>query len=142
MILPDVNLLVYAHIASFAEHTKAKVWWEQTLRGDQIVGMAWPVLTGFLRLVTNRQVFREPLKAADAMGVTDQWLAASPVQLIVPGPKHYAILRTLVGATAGGNAIPDAHLAALAIEHGAVIHSNDSDFGRFKGVKWVNPLHG
>lgn len=140
MIVPDVNLLLYAHIESFAEHARARAWWEAALSGQDIVGMPWPVLVGFVRLATSRQVFREPLRVCDAMEVTDQWMAAPALQLIVPGPKHYPILRRLISATPGGNVTADAHLAALAIEHSAVMYTNDSDFGRFSGLKWVNPL--
>jgi toxin-antitoxin system PIN domain toxin len=141
MIVPDVNLLLYAHVAGFAEHAKARRWWEALMNGDQEVGLAAPALFGFVRLVTSPHVFDRPLGANEALTHVETWLSRAHVRFALPGPRHldivFGLLRELGAA---GNLTTDAQLAALAIEYQGELHSNDTDFGRFRRLRWVNPL--
>ena len=141
MIVPDVNLLLYAEIAAFPLHQAARRWWESTVNGDRSVGIAPAALFGFVRISTNRRVFSEPLDVDDALARVLRWLAAPTVTLLVPGSRHldiaFGLLRQL---GTGRNFTTDVQLAAHAIEHGGEVHSNDTDFGRFDGLRWVNPL--
>ena len=141
MIIPDVNLLLYAHIAAFPEHDKARLWWEQALNDDEIVGIALPSLFGFLRLATSPRVFQEPVPIAQALRFVEEWLARQNVRLLLPGPKHLEIafgFFTHFGAA--GNLTTDVQLAALAIENDAEICSNDADFSRFPQLRYANPV--
>lgn len=141
MIIPDVNLLVYAHVAAFPEHPRARRWWEDLMNGHREVGLGTPALFGFVRLATSRQVFDRPLGVDRALDLADAWLSRPHVHLAVPGPRHleiaFALLRQLGAA---GRLTTDTQLAALAIEHQGEVHSNDRDFDRFPGLRWVNPL--
>lgn len=140
MVVPDVNLLVKAHILWAAKHAEARKWWVDLLNGAELVGLPWVTLAGFVRVATNRKIWLEPLTIEEAFTATDSWLASPRVQMVEAGPRHYQIFRELLKGTGGGNLVTDAHLAAIAIEHNAEMHSNDTDFGRFSGLKWVNPL--
>lgn len=141
MIIPDVNLLLYAVITGFPQHERARKWWEATLNDATPAGLPTAVVFGYLRIATNPRIFTSPLPVETAVGYLEQWLDQPHVDLLVPGPRHLALafdlLRTLGTA---GNLTTDAQLAALAIEHQAELHSNDTDFGRFPGLRWVNPL--
>jgi toxin-antitoxin system PIN domain toxin len=141
VIVPDVNLLLYAHVSGFAEHARARRWWEDLLNGDTEVGLGGPGLFGFVRLATNPRVFVRPLGVGEALAHVEEWLSRPHVRFALPGPRHleiaFGLLRAL-GAT--GNLTTDAQLAALAMEHQGELHSNDTDFGRFPGLRWVNPL--
>jgi toxin-antitoxin system PIN domain toxin len=141
LIVPDVNLLLYAHVTGFAEHAKARRWWEALMNGDQEVGLGAPALFGFVRLATNAQVFDRPLSVDVALRHVEQWLSRPHVRFVVPGPDHLDTAFTLLRALgAAGNLTTDAQLAALAIEHQGEVHSNDADFARFPSLRWVNPL--
>ena len=141
MIVPDVNLLLYAEIDAYPEHRKARRWWETALGGDRPVGIPAVSLFGFLRLATNRRIFREPLSMQDAIHRSRAWLGRSSVTFLVPGPRHldvaFALLRRL---GTGSNLTTDVQLAAHAIENQGELHSNDADFSRFEGLRWVNPI--
>jgi len=141
VIVPDVNLLLYAHITGFAEHTRARRWWEDLMNGDKEVGIGAPALFGFVRLATNPRVLDRPWAISAALERVDEWLSQPHVRFALPGPRHleivFGLLREL-GTT--GNLTTDAQLAALAIEHQGEMHSNDGDFGRFPRLRWVNPL--
>lgn len=141
MILVDANLLVYAHVGSFAQHERAREWLDAQLNGRARVGLPWPSLLGFLRLVTNPRVFERPESTADAWRQVQDWLRQDTVWIPQPSERHAEILGAML-ATAGvqGNLVPDAHLAALSIEHGLTLCSSDGDFGRFKELRWTNPL--
>jgi hypothetical protein len=141
VILVDVNLLIYAVDADSAHHARARRWLEQTLSSDTWVGLAWIVLLAFVRITTRAGIMRSPLSPEQALGFIDSWLAQPYVALIGPGEGHWPVLRNLLltGGTAG-NLVSDAHLAALAIEHGCEIASADNDFRRFAGVTLVNPV--
>jgi len=141
VIVPDVNLLIYAHVRSFAQHAKARSWWEGLLNGRVDVGIVGPVLFAFVRLVTNRKVIEPPMSVETALAHVGSWLARPNVRFLLPGSRHleiaFGLLRHLSTA---GNLTTDAQLAAMAIEHQAELHSNDSDFGRFPQLRWRNPL--
>jgi toxin-antitoxin system PIN domain toxin len=137
----DVNLLLYALDETSPRHAPARKWLEATLSGATTVGLPWQVLLAFLRLSTRAAVFAHPLSADQALDVMAGWLDQPPVTIPQPGSRHPALLRELLGAVGtAGNLVTDAHLAALAIEHGAELCSSDADFSRFPGLRWVDPL--
>jgi hypothetical protein len=141
VILIDANLLIYAIDADSAQHARARRWLEETLSSDTAVGLAWIVVLAFVRITTRAGIMRNPLTPDRAIGFIDAWLAQPYVAFIAPGEGHWPVLRNMLlsGGTAG-NLTSDAHLAALAIEHGCVVASADNDFRRFAGVTLVNPL--
>ena len=137
MILIDVNLLIYAVNEDAPLHRKAKAWLETTLSGSETAGMSWSVVLAFLRLTTRAGVFRMPLSVESAFELVDAWLNHPAVVAVEPTARHLGTLRDLLlPLGAGGNLISDAHLAALAIEHGATLYSCDSDFARFSRLRW------
>jgi toxin-antitoxin system PIN domain toxin len=139
--LPDVNLLLYALDETSPHHTRARPWLEALLSGIEPVGFAWSVLLAFVRLSTRAQLFANPLGPAEAFDVIEGWLAQPCALVLHPTERHLAVLRGLVAPLGtAGNITTDAHLAALAIEHGAEVCSADTDFGRFPGLRWTNPL--
>ncbi|MEQ1727875.1 MAG: type II toxin-antitoxin system VapC family toxin [Vicinamibacterales bacterium] len=141
MKIVDLNILLYAVNSQAPEHPRARAWWERALNDDEIVGLPWVVMLGFLRLSTNPRVFPRPLSPAAAMARIDAWLAQDHVQVVGERDDHWARLRGLLaGAGTSANLTTDAHLAALALSHDAVLVSSDRDFGRFKGLRWENPL--
>lgn len=141
MIVPDVNLLVYAYNADAPLHAPAKQWWEECLGATQPVGLAWAVALGFVRIMTHRSVLARPLPPSVAIGHVRAWMARPNVEIVEPGPRHLVILEGLLDQLGVAGALTtDAHLAALAIERQAELHSNDVDFGRFPGLRWHNPL--
>jgi uncharacterized protein len=141
--VPDVNLLLYAVDAAAPRHERARIWLEEALSGIEEVGWAWAVLLGFLRISTNPAVFEEPLAADDAFAYLEDWLAVPVAAPLAPGRDHVALIhRLLEPIGVAGNLTSDAHLAALAIEHGAELCSSDSDFARFEGLRWSDPLAG
>lgn len=141
MIIPDVNLLIYAHVAAFPEHARARRWWESLLNGQREVGVAAPALFGFLRLVSNPRVLDRPMPVDDALARVEEWLQRPHVHFVQPGPRHLEIVFSLLRHTgAAAQLTTDAQLAALAIERQGEVHSNDADFGRFPQLRWVNPI--
>ncbi|HSN93224.1 MAG TPA: type II toxin-antitoxin system VapC family toxin [Anaeromyxobacteraceae bacterium] len=141
MIVPDVNLLVYAHAAQAPFHATARAWWERTVRSGDPIGLPWAVSLGFLRLMTHPAVLTTPMRPEEALPLVESWYERPNVFVLDPGPRHLAVLGSLLRAAGVAGALTtDAHLAALAIEHGCELHSNDADFGRFSGLRWVNPL--
>lgn len=141
MILVDANLLLYAKDATCPQHERARLWWDATLSGDDEVGLCWPVLTAFLRIVTHRKIYQSPLTTAEAVAEVDRWLAHPTVRVLHPTDQHWPSFRNLLGTgQATGNLVSDAHLAALAIEYNATLASTDADFARFPGLRWLNPL--
>lgn len=141
MRLADLNLLLYAINRDAPQHDAARQWLEESLSGDETLAMSWTVVLGFLRLTTSPRVFQRPMHVDDAIAFVDEWLSHENVQVLAPGSRHWEILRTLLlQSGAAGNLSSDAHLAALAIEHEAELHSADADFQRFRGVRWLNPL--
>jgi uncharacterized protein len=141
VILVDANLLIYAHDHDSPHHEGARGWLEGVLAGPEPVAISWIVLLAFLRLSTNSRVFRQPLSIARAVEVIEDWLADTRVKLLEPSERHWEVLRKLLAeGQAAGPLVTDAHLAALAIEHGATLASADRDFARFPGLKLLNPL--
>lgn len=141
MILPDVNVLVYAHRPDTDRHDQYRAWLEEAVSGPAPFGLADLVLSGFLRVVTHPRVFREPSPQEEAMAFA-RALRDRPNRVpIEPGPRHWAIFVDLCGkAAARGNLVPDAYLAALAIEAGAEWITTDGDFRRFPGLETRHPL--
>ena len=141
MILVDANLLVYARVASFPQHAQARDWFDAQLTGTTQVGLPWASLLGFLRIVTNPRVFQRPEPIERAWRQVESWLDAEVAWIPPPTDRHREILGALLLATgAQANLVPDAHLAALALEHGLTVCSTDSDFGKFPDIRWTNPL--
>jgi toxin-antitoxin system PIN domain toxin len=143
VILVDVNLLLYATNVSASQHGVAREWLDRQLVETPRVGLPWATLLGFLRLATNARVITRPLTMAAAWQQVSQWLACEPAWIPLPTARHADVLGKLLAEPGVyGNLVPDAHLAALAIEHGLTLCSTDSDFARFPELKWVNPLTG
>lgn len=141
MRLPDLNLLIYAVDEGAPNHDAALAWWNESLSGTETVGLAWSVLLGFVRLTTSPAVVRNPLTTNQAFDYIDRWVGLSVTTVLEPTARHASIMRDLLSATgSGGNLVTDAHLAALAIEHGAHLYSADLDFGRFPRLNHINPL--
>lgn len=141
MILPDVNLLLYAYDSASPNHSRAASWWEDCLNRSEPVGIARVVAFGFVRLATSARVFAEPFTLAEADDRVRSWYARSHVVDVSGGPDHIsATLALLRQVESGGNLVTDAQIAALAIELGAVVHTNDADFQRFPGLKTYNPV--
>jgi hypothetical protein len=141
MILVDVNLLIYAVNQDAPFHREAKSWLESTISGPETVGFSWTVLLAFIRLTTRTGLFEKPLGVKTAFDLIDAWLQRPTVVIVEPTERHLRVLRDLVlPLGTGGNLSSDAHLAALAIEHGAQLCSADNDFARFFGLRWRNPL--
>ena len=141
MIVPDVNLLVYAYNDLAPQQKKARRWLEEILSGQQTVGLPWLVCIAFIRLTTNRRVVPTAAHASAAIQHIRKWLACPQVVVLQPGPRHLDILDSFAGQNLiTGDIATDAHLAALAIENQAELHSNDADFSRFPGLRWRNPL--
>jgi len=141
MMLIDANLLLYARLSSFPEHDRARVWLDEQLNGPAPVGLAWPSLVSFVRISINPRVFDRPLTVATAWKQVREWLACGSVWTPVPTDLHAHVLgRFMMDGSMTPNLVGDAHLAALAVEHGLVLCSADGDFARFEGVRWINPL--
>jgi toxin-antitoxin system PIN domain toxin len=134
--IPDANILLYTADASAAHHASARAWLEEALSGTEPIGFALVVLLAFVRIATSPRIFESPLKPSTAFDQVDEWLAQGPATLVGPGPLHLRIWRNLMDVSgATGNLTNDAHLAALAIEHGATLASFDGDMHRFADLK-------
>jgi hypothetical protein len=141
VILLDANLLIYAYASRSSQHHAARRWLDERLNGMTRVGLPWPSLLAFLRLVTNPRVFSAPATTERAWRQVKAWLDARPVWIPQPTERHADVLERLLDVTAArGNLVPDAHLAALAIEHGLILCSTDGDFARFPDLRFENPL--
>ncbi len=141
MILLDVNLLLYAHDASSKDHHRAARWLEEVLSRQSIVGLAWETILAFLRITTHPKILSEPYTLEEAMDVVAGWIARPNVAVVGPTEQHWSVLRKLLPKSrVRGSLIMDSHLAALAIEHGATLCTNDRDFERFPGLKVEYPL--
>lgn len=141
MKLVDANVLLYATDRQAARHDAARSWLAAQLSGTDTFAFAWSVLLAFLRLSTSPRIFAHPLSVERAFDVVDAWLRQPCAVILHPGERHAALVRQLLRPFGtAGNLVSDAHLAALAIEHGAELDSCDTDFSRFAGLRWVNPL--
>lgn len=141
MIVPDLNLLLYACDASSAQHRAAAAWWEGCINGTEPVGIPGVVLFGFVRIATSPRVYRSPMTLAEVSESAASWLARPHVVELDGGPGFFrAVLDLLRAAGTGGHLVTDAQIAATALAHGGTVFSNDSDFQRFPGLRVVNPL--
>lgn len=141
MIAPDANLLIYAYQSSSPFHRRARPWLQQILSGREPVGIPVLCLHAFLRFVTNPRIVEKPVELPGAMAIADSWLALPHVSILHPGDQHWRILEQLSAKVRlSGPQITDAAIAAIALEYGATIHTNDRDFARFPGLRFLNPL--
>jgi hypothetical protein len=141
VILIDANLLVYAAAPQLPQHPAARAWLDARLNGEARVGLPWASLLAFLRLVTDPRVFQPASGMAAAWRQMEEWLEQPPVWIPQPTERHAQVLGRLLSQSGGAaRLVPDAHLAALGIEHGLELCSNDGDFARFQGLRWSNPL--
>ncbi|NUM52891.1 MAG: type II toxin-antitoxin system VapC family toxin [Candidatus Hydrogenedentes bacterium] len=143
MIIPDLNVLIYAHDQNSPHHTKAKAWWENCLSGSEPVGLPLLVLFGFMRIATNPHLFSHAMTPTEAARTVRSWLEVACLQVIEPDPRHIERVLTLLEEIGtAGDLVTDAQIAALAIQYGAIVHTADADFLRFAKVRWLNPLTG
>lgn len=140
LILLDSNLLIYAHVPESPHHGAARIWLGKVLNGPAKVGLPWPTLLGFMRLVGNSHVVQHPLPLHRAWTQVESWLALPQTWIPTPTDRHREILAGLLAEESRPDLAADAHLATLAIEHGLTVCSSDGDFARFRGVRWENPL--
>ena len=143
MIVPDVNLLIYAYDSSSVHHARAAEWWKGCMTRKEEVGLATVVLFGFVRISTHPGIFQNPLTIVEATRRVESWLARPQVRILDPSPHHVAeVLVLLEKSGAAGKLTTDAQIAALTQQEKAILHSNDTDFLRFPGLRWHNPLTG
>jgi len=143
MIVPDINLLLYAYDAASPFHAKAAAWWERCLSGREPVGLLPVVVFGFVRMGTNARAFQHPMTPTEAAGHIRSWLEQPPVELLEPGSSHVdEALKLLEGLGTAGNLVTDAQIAAVVLRHDAVLHTTDTDFIRFANLRWLNPISG
>ena len=143
MIIPDVNLLIYAMNSDSPHHARAWAWWQAAQEGPERIGLSWSVGLAYLRLMTNPRVMANPLTLAEAASDLRRWLSSPLVEMLTPGPEHLHVMERLLDSSGrAGELVSDAHLAALAWENGGTVWSADADFARFPGVRWVDPLSG
>ncbi len=141
MILVDANLLVYAYAREVPQHEEARRWLDEQLNGSFKVGLPWPSVLAFTRLISNPRIFERPVAPADAWKQVEEWLGLARAWVPLPTDQHCQILARLIDQIGSrANLVPDAHLAALALEHGLTLCSTDGDFARFPELDWVNPL--
>jgi len=143
LILPDLNLLLYAYNPHVPQHAAARRWWEQTMNGDELIGMPFEIAFGFIRVATNPRLGPAKVALVDARRVVESWLDLPQARPLTPGASHFTRVMDLMAlAMASGPVLSDAILAAYAIEHRAILCTNDGDFSRFPGLDWKNPLLG
>jgi uncharacterized protein len=142
MILIDANLLIYAVNTEAPLHPAAKTWVEETMNGARgQVGLPWISLVAFVRITSHPKLLRQPRRVEESLATVAEWLALPAVEVLNPGPDHAVLFEAACRSCGGsGNLITDAHLAALAMEHGCELASCDTDFGKFPGLHWINPL--
>ncbi|MXY21792.1 MAG: type II toxin-antitoxin system VapC family toxin [Dehalococcoidia bacterium] len=141
MIVPDINLRLYAYNDGSPFYSVARSWWEDLVNGPERIGVPWVVVVGFVRLIINPSAIEFPMSPLEAVDNVRSWFEYPHIVPLNPGPDHLIYFqRNMEVSGIGRNLAPDAHIAALAMERGAEIHSNDSDFGRFPGLRWRNPL--
>jgi len=141
LILVDANILLYAEDSLQSRHQQARAWWDGHLSGTGVVCLCWTVLSAFIRIGTNPRVFERPLSLEQALARVQSWLDQPCTRVVRPTERHWTVFKqVLTDGQAVANLVTDAHLAALAIEHGCELASTDSDFARFPKLKWRNPL--
>ncbi len=141
MILVDANILLYAEDQLSPQHDAARTWWDAVLSGTAPVCLCWVVLSAFIRIGTNPRVFEHPLSLEQALSRIQSWMDQPCTRIITPTARHWTVFQKMLrDGQAVANLVTDAHLAALAAEHGCELLSTDSDFSRFPGIRWRNPL--
>lgn len=141
MILVDTNLLLYAGVKHAKEHDRARQWLDEQIAVGARVGLPWHSVLDFVRLASNPKLFSRTASVAEAWALVRRWLSADNVWIPQPTERHGDVLESIfTSVRVSSRFVMDAHLAALAIEHGLTLCSNDGDFARFKGLRWVNPL--
>lgn len=141
MILPDLNLLLYAYNPHVPQHEKAAAWWLESMRGEELIGLPHEICLGFVRIATHPRLGSATVPLAEARAVVDYWLARPHVRILQPADDHFPkVMHLLTACHGSGSLVSDASLAAHAIHHRATLCSNDSDFARFPGLDWRNPL--
>jgi len=141
VILVDANILLYAEDSLQSRHQQARAWWDDQLSGSGVVCLCWTVVSAFIRIGTNPRVFETPLSLEQALGRVQSWMDQPCTRIVRPTERHWTVFQEMLReGQAVANLVTDAHLAALAIEHGCELASTDADFARFSGLKWKNPL--
>jgi toxin-antitoxin system PIN domain toxin len=141
MILCDANLLLYAYNTDSTDHIKAKDWLEAELSSPSLLCLSWQTITAFIRISTNHRAFPRPLSIEEAVKIVSSWMGRPQCRILTETEQHWEIFaRLLAKENAVGSLVMDAHLAALAVEHGATLATTDRDFARFSGLKTINPL--
>ena len=141
LIHVDANLLIYAYNPDSEHHAAARTWLQETISGDEDVGIALMSVLAFIRITTGPSVLTRPIRIAQAIHIVKDWLAEPNVGIVGPTARHLSVLEDLLtGGQAQGPLVMDAHLAALAMEHGATLCSTDRDFARFPGLRFQNPI--
>ena len=141
MIVLDSNLLIYAYDAGSSQHAKARAWVEQVFSEEELVGLPWQTVSAFLRIMTNPKIPGRHFGLPQILEIVDSWFDQPNVRLLAPGEDHWRFFRQMIiEGQAPGPLVSDAHLAALTIEHGGELHTNDRDFARFPNLRWKNPL--
>jgi len=141
MILPDLNLLLYAYNPHVPQHAKAAAWWEETMGGDELIGLPHEICLGFVRIATNPRMGETAVALAPAVRVVQSWLTLPQARVLLPMEDHFARTMDLLAETMGsGTLVSDASLAVYAMHNRATLCTNDTDFARFKGLVWYNPL--
>ncbi|CAN5384777.1 type II toxin-antitoxin system VapC family toxin [soil metagenome] len=141
MITPDANIVLYASNEDAPQHAKAKQWLEEQFSSPIVFGLSWQVITAFLRISTNPRAFPQPFDLPEAVEIVDEWIALPNIEILTPTANHWTVFQSLIveGQTKAA-LMMDAHLAALAIEHGATLATTDRDFQKFSNLKIINPL--
>ncbi len=141
MVIPDINLLVYAYNKSSSFHGESRLWWENLLNTGIPVGLPWVTALGFVRIMTDFRIMKRPMNPLKALSHVKKWLEAPSVRILEPGLKHLEIMDELINITRiAGGLTTDLHIASLAIEFHGEVHSNDRDFARFPNLRFFNPL--
>lgn len=143
MIIPDINLLIYAYHSGSPFHAKAAVWWQSCMRGNEPIGLAQVVVFGFLRITTNSKVFEDPMTPSEAIAHVRSWLQQPLVQLLPSDNSQMEeAFKLLEAVGTAGNLVTDAQIAAAAFDNHAIVHTSDSDFAKFPNLHWFNPITG
>ena len=142
MIVPDLDLLIFAYNDMSEFHQEARAWWEKLVNGTEAIGILWQVSNGFVRQMANLRVVDRPWTPAQATRTVSEWFGNDHIVALEPGPRYLEILEQILDAAgATTRLVPDATIAALALENGAEVHTNNAkDFQRFPGLLWRNPL--
>ena len=141
MIVVDVNLLIYAYNKNSPRHPGVRAWLERLFSGSEAVGLPWQTISAFLRLTTHPNLKGLRTTVDQSAKIVDRWLEQPNVRILAPGEGHWALFRRMVvEGQAAGSLVTDAHLAALTMEYGGILHTADRDFSRFPGLRWTNPL--